>query len=109
MIDTLLELYHAERAKKNTSSIGPQGLEIVRETPSVRKDWMYYMNEILRQCFDHLLDKTSSDRRGAVLRLARTVAAALSGYMDWKDKQATQAVLENRGLAESWEELSTRR
>lgn len=77
-IDRLLPIYHSARAAAHGMASG--SLILQDDQPPPDTDWMSLLTRIHDQCFRHLVDKPNSDRRRAVLRLAKTIHFALEGY-----------------------------
>jgi len=78
-IDRLLPLYHeARRAAKAAAASG---------APATNDDWMNLMTQIHDQCFQHLAQKPASDRRKAMIMLAKTIHEAIFGF-NWVIREA---------------------
>ena len=81
-IDRLLPLYHEAR-RVELQGIDPQQpddfVEDIELLFSHPRSWLNYMAAIQEQCFFHLIQKPRSDRRNAVIRLAKTIDHALRG------------------------------
>lgn len=79
-IDRLLPLYHeARRAAKAAAAAGG--------APGGSDDWMSLMTQIHDQCFQHLIQKPASDRRRAMIMLAKTIHDAIYGF-NWVIREA---------------------
>lgn len=64
-IDVLLPQYHAARAARGQANAVP---------------WFKLLTQIQQQCFMHLAGKPTSDRRAAVMGLAKQVLAIVQGF-----------------------------
>lgn len=64
-IDTLLPQYHAARVARTQADAVP---------------WFALLTQIQQQCFMHLAGKPTSDRRAAVMGLAKQVLAIVQGF-----------------------------
>jgi len=80
-IDRLLPLYHEARRAAKAASAAAGGVPVASD------DWMSLMTQIHDQCFQHLIQKPTSDRRRAMIMLAKTIHDAIYGY-DWVIREA---------------------
>lgn len=83
-IDRLLPLYHAARRVGPPTGAGTPTHPPAPAGPS----WMELLTNIHEQCFQHLAEKPTSDRRQAMLALAKTIHDAISGYNWYQDDLA---------------------
>ena len=74
-IDRLLPLYHASRGRVNQRDILPH------QPGDPQERWLVLLGDIQTQCYDHLVQKRGSDRRAAMVSLARSVMNVLDGYV----------------------------
>lgn len=75
-IDRLLPLYHAARSAGPPTGAGTPTNPPAPAGPS----WMELLTKIHEQCFQHLAEKPTSDRRQPMLALAKTIHDAIHGY-----------------------------
>lgn len=87
-IDRLLPLYHAARAAAHGHVAATPVLQ--QDQAPADTDWMSLMTQIHDQCFRHLAEKPTSDRRRAVLGLVKTIHDALRGYA-WQAEDDTDS------------------
>ncbi len=80
-IDRLLPLYHAARrqAQVENPADDENYFEDTEDLLSDSKSWLSYMALIQEQCYFHLTQKPRSDRRLAVVQLAKLINLALRG------------------------------
>lgn len=83
-IDRLLPLYHAARRVGPPTGAGTPTNPPAPADPS----WMELLTKIHEQCFQHLAEKPTSDRRQPMLALAKTIHDAIHGYNWYQDEQA---------------------
>ena len=80
-IDRLLPLYHEARRAAKAASAAAGG------APAASDDWMSLLTQIHDQCFQHLIQKPTSDRRRAMIMLAKTIHDAIYGF-NWVIREA---------------------
>jgi len=91
-IDRILPLYHAARRLEQDQNPDNDEnyFEDTEELLSDSKSWLNYMAAIQEQCFFHLTSKPRSDRRFAVLQLAKLIHQALVGNTRFHQERLRQ-------------------
>lgn len=88
-IDRLLPLYHAARAEDRASPSAPAPPPPGPASTPAQPTWVKHLVAIQEQCFAHLVEKRGSDRRGAMVTMARNVIDAIGGNTRYKSSLAS--------------------
>lgn len=91
-IDRLLPLYHNARqqARLENPADDENYFEDTEDLLSDSRSWLNYMAAIQEQCYFHLTSKPRSDRRLAVVQLAKLINQALRGNTRFHQERLRQ-------------------